>query len=84
MQLLKNKDIKVLKWPVTSPGLNPIENLMDHIDKPLQKMKPTSLKQLEEMIQDVWFNITCLQCHVDLLNVSEVPVIVLVNINSSS
>ena len=54
--------IKVMKWPPISPDLNPIENLWDHIDKELRKMKPTNVTQLEEMIQDLWLRITCVQC----------------------
>ena len=37
MKCLKNNHINVLKWPVTSSDLNPIENLWDYNDKRLQK-----------------------------------------------
>ena len=43
MQWLKSNGSKVLKWPATSPDLNSIENMWDHIDKQLKKMKPTNL-----------------------------------------
>ena len=33
MKWLKNNRINVLKWPATSPDLNPIESLWDYIDK---------------------------------------------------
>ena len=47
-----------------SHGLNSIENLWDFIDKKLKKMKPTNVKELEQMIQTIWTGITCLQCKV--------------------
>ncbi|CAF1003959.1 unnamed protein product [Rotaria magnacalcarata] len=62
MKWLQDKGIKVMKWPASSPDLNPIENLWDHIDKKLTQMKPTNITQLEQMIQTIWSGITCLQC----------------------
>ena len=53
-----------MKWPSVSRDLNPIENLWDFIDNELRKMKPTNVKELEQMIQTIWDRITCLQCKV--------------------
>ena len=53
-----------MKWPSVSPDLNPIENLWDFIDNELRKMKPTNVKELEQMIQTIWDRITCFQCKV--------------------
>ena len=36
MKWLKNNHINKLKWPVTSPDRDPIENLWDYIDKKLK------------------------------------------------
>ena len=53
-----------MKWPSVSRDLNPIENLWDFIDNELRKMKPTNVKELEQMIQTIWDRITCFQCKV--------------------
>ncbi|CAF4153084.1 unnamed protein product [Rotaria sp. Silwood2] len=53
MKWCKDNQIDVLKWPATSPDLNRIENLWDHIDKELRKMKPKNVIELQDMIQDI-------------------------------
>ncbi|CAF1152813.1 unnamed protein product [Rotaria sordida] len=62
MKWFKDNNINIFKWPATSPDLNPIENIWDHIDKELQKMKPTNVTQLQEMIQDIWLGVTPMYC----------------------
>jgi transposase len=62
MKWLKDHNINVFKWPATSPDLNPIESLWDHIDKELRKMKPTNVTQLQNMIQDIWHGVTSMRC----------------------
>ena len=61
---LENKGIKVIKWPTASSDFHPIENLWDFSVKKFKKMKPTNVKELEQMIQAIWNAITCLQCKV--------------------
>ncbi|CAF0963481.1 unnamed protein product [Rotaria magnacalcarata] len=62
MHWMKNNGIHLVKWPASSPDLNPIENLWDHIDKQLRKLKPTNVGQLQTMIEDRWLGITAKQC----------------------
>ncbi|CAF1679740.1 unnamed protein product, partial [Rotaria magnacalcarata] len=62
MNWMKNNGINLVKWPASSPDLNPIENLWDHIDKKLRKLKPTNVGELQTMIEDLWLGITAKQC----------------------
>ncbi|CAF1115017.1 unnamed protein product [Didymodactylos carnosus] len=62
MKWLKDKNINVMKWPPSSPDLNPIENLWDNIDKKLRYLKPTNVTQLEQMIHDLWNKVSCQEC----------------------
>ena len=54
----KNHKIPLLKWLATSSDLNPIENLWDYMDKELQKMKPKNVTELQQMVQNIWCDIT--------------------------
>ena len=59
MKWLKNNHhINVRKWPAISPDLNPIESLRNYIDKKLQKVKPKNIDELQQMIQDIWYDVT--------------------------
>ncbi|CAM4941103.1 unnamed protein product [Rotaria socialis] len=62
MKWFKDNNINVLKWPASSPDLNPIENLWDYIDKELKKLKPTNAGQLQTMIEDLWIGVTAMRC----------------------
>ena len=61
LKRFKNKGITINKWSAVSPNLNPRENLLDLIDK---KLKKTNVKELEQIIQTIWNEFTCLQCKV--------------------
>lgn len=49
----------VLKWPVNSPDLNPIEHLWAYIKYQLDQLPeaPTSVDELWERFQDIWASI---------------------------
>ena len=64
LKCFESKSIKIIKWFAVSPNRNPIENIWDLIDKKLKKTKPTNVKELEQMIQTIWYGVTCLQCKV--------------------
>lgn len=61
------KGIKVLDWPSQSPDLNPIEHLWDHLKRAVNKLKITSLKDLEQKVLEIWNNIPAKVCS-DLVN----------------
>ena len=50
---IKENKINLLIWPPSSPDLNPLESLWDHMDKQLRTLKPTSVQQLQTMIEDI-------------------------------
>ena len=50
---IKENKITLLIWPLSSPDLNPLESLWDHMDKQLRTLKPTSVQQLQTMIEDI-------------------------------
>ena len=62
MKWFKDNNISVLKWPANSPDLNPIENIWDHFDKELRKLKPTNVNQLQTMIAYLWLDTTPKRC----------------------
>ena len=62
MKWFKDNNINVLKWSANSPDLNPIENIWDHFDKELRKLKPTNVNQLQTMIEVLRVNTTPRRC----------------------
>ena len=53
-KFLKNKKILVQDWPGNSPDLNPIENLWNILKNKVADRHPSSVKDLEETIKNVW------------------------------
>lgn len=47
--------VKTLNWPGNSPDLNPIENLWNSMGVKISKCKPSSIKQLEMLLEKIWY-----------------------------
>ena len=62
MKCFKDNNINVLKWSTNSSDLNPIENIWDHFDKELRKLKPTNVNHLPTTIEDLRLNTITKRC----------------------
>ncbi len=60
-----DNEFTLLKWPPQSPDLNPIEHLLDVVEREIHIMdvQPTNLQQLRDAIMSIWTKISekCLQ-----------------------
>lgn len=54
---MTDHQLELLPWPAQSPDLNPIENLWMHIGTLVAKDKPTTKRQLIELIIQSWFRV---------------------------
>jgi transposase len=54
--VLTKNNITLLPWPAYSPDLNLIENLWAYVEEKIRNrhLPPSSISQLEEMIQEEW------------------------------
>ena len=57
---LKQKTIQTLPWPSFSPDSNPIENLLDELERRVKKHQPKNLRELELQLTQKWNNIELL------------------------
>ncbi|CAF1538257.1 unnamed protein product [Adineta ricciae] len=51
---LTRKGVEQLKWPSSSPDLNPIEHLWDEIERRMKNEQPKNEKDLKECLTRVW------------------------------
>ncbi len=53
-------EFTLLKWPPQSPDLNPIEHLVDVVEREIHIMdeQPTNLQQLCDAIMSIWTKIS--------------------------
>ena len=49
-----DNDITVMSWPMQSPDLNPIENLLDLFGMKVHKLNPRNLQDLWTAVQTAW------------------------------
>ena len=54
MNWFQTKNVRVLKWPGNSPGLNLIENLWTLIKKKVSTSNPTTMDELKRIIKEIW------------------------------
>lgn len=54
---LQDNPIPLLEWPGNSPDLNPIENIRNHLKKPVAQKEPSNKIQLIWLIIKSWYNI---------------------------
>lgn len=50
-------DLDVMEWPPQSSDLNPIELLWEELDRRVRDLKPTSLSDLWNCLNEAWNNI---------------------------
>ncbi len=62
-----DNEFTLLKWPPQSPDLNPIEHLLDVVEREIHIMdvQPTNLQQLRDTIMSIWTKISK-ECHEEL------------------
>jgi len=55
-----DNEFTLLKWPLQSPDLNPIEHLWDLVEREIciMDVQPTNLQQLRDAIVSIWTNIS--------------------------
>uniref|UniRef100_A0AAZ3R416 Uncharacterized protein n=1 Tax=Oncorhynchus tshawytscha TaxID=74940 RepID=A0AAZ3R416_ONCTS len=46
-----------MTWPPQSPDLNPIEMVLDELDRRVKEKQPTSARHMWELLQDCWKSI---------------------------
>ena len=54
---LEEKEVELLKWPLFSPDLNPIEHMWDEVERRMKKEKPKNETELKQSLLRVWVGI---------------------------
>ncbi len=55
-----DNEFALLKWPLQSPDLNPIEHIWDVVEREIciMDVQPTNLQQLRDAIMSIWIKIS--------------------------
>lgn len=54
--------VRVLEWPIQSPGLNPIEMLWQDLKQAVQPLKPSGVAELKRFCKEEWVKILPQRC----------------------
>ena len=62
LELLQNKNVKVLEWPSQILDLNSIENLRKDLKIAVHRRSPSNLTELEQICKEEWEKIPKSRC----------------------
>ena len=54
---LDEKGVERLKWPSFSPDLDPMEHILDEVERRMRKEKPKYEFESKQALLNIWYNI---------------------------